>query len=239
LIIIFLFNIFENFVFPDFNNRSIQFNPAGLIEPKFFVCLGSNERFGLSSLRTWTAGMQVRSSQLIFKTFGNELYRENAFELAGGFTVYKGIGAGIGIGVLNNWIKDYTNRFTYTIKLGAMFQLPNLRLDLCLNNINNPRFSEIDYLPISYLLGLQYCINPYVKAYFNTMGKEKDKPFFNFGLLVIPVKEIEFYTGINTENFLFEYGLEICLGRLAVDYAGTIHRQLGLSHTIFISLLRL
>lgn len=238
MIVLFLFIIFEKSLFLDFNNSYLQFNPANLAEQKFLVCFGGNENFGLPSLRTWTAGVQVQRFQLVCKTFGNELYRENMFELAGGYTVYKILNAGIGIGILNNWIKDYTNRFTCTVKLGGMAELQNLKLYLCLNNINNPKFSEIDYLPITYLLGLQYKINAQLKTFFNAMGIEKGIPFFNFGLIAIPVKETEFYAGVNTENFVFEYGIKICLRRLAFDYAGTMHRQLGLSHTFFINLLR-
>lgn len=238
MIVIFLFNIFEKFLFPDFNNVYLQYNPANLIEQKILVSFGGNENFGLSSLRTWTAGVQFQTFQLVCKTFGNELYRENVLEMAGGFNVYRGLAAGIGIGVLNNWIKDYTSRFTYTVKLGGVFQLQNLKIHLYLNNVNNPKFSEIDYLPLSYLSGIQYQINPYLKIFLNAMGKEKDTPFFNFGLIAHPLSALEFYTGINTENFLFEYGLKIRLHRLAFDYAGNMHRQLGLSHTFFVNFIK-
>ncbi|MEO0205880.1 MAG: hypothetical protein ABIL22_04300 [candidate division WOR-3 bacterium] len=234
MIVLFLFNIFENFLYPDFALNTTQFNPANLIEQRFFVSLGGNEKFGLQELRTWTAQMQIHSFRLRFRTFGNELYKENCFEFAGGFLLYRALGAGIGIGLLNNWIKDYTNRFGYTIKFGGVFELSDLKFDLCLNNVNYPRFSEIDYLPLSYVLGIQYKINAYLNPYFYTMGKETDRPFFNFGLLTMPTKEIECYTGLNTENFVLEYGFRIFLRRLALEYAGSSHRQLGLSHGFFI-----
>ncbi|MGQ9701059.1 MAG: hypothetical protein ACUVQT_01205 [bacterium] len=238
MILLFLLNAFENFLFPEFSNSRLQFNPANLAAQNFLIALGGNEDFGLSSMRTWTAGIQVQTFQVVLKTFGNELYRENGLEMAGGFTVYHGLAAGIGIGVLNNWIKDHTNRFTYTVKLGGVLQLQNLKIHLCLNNVNSPKFSEIDCLPISYILGMEYKINSYLQPYFHTMGKEEEPPFFNFGLIAVPVSTTEFYAGISTENFLVEYGLRIRLRRIAFDYAGNMHRQLGLSHTFFVNLLK-
>ncbi|MGB9720672.1 MAG: hypothetical protein ACPL28_04220 [bacterium] len=235
MIVLFFFNIFENFLFPDFALNTTQFNPANLIEQRFSVSIGGEERFGMQELRIWTAHMQVNSLRLRFKSFGNDLYKENYFELAGGFLLYRTLGAGMGIGLLNNWIKDYTNRFTYAIRLGGVFEISNLKFDLCVNNINYPRFSEIDYLPLTYVLGIQYKINNYLAPYFYTMSRETARPFFNFGLRTMPAKEIECYAGLNTEDFVFEYGLKIFLRRLALEYAGSNHRQLGLSHAFFIN----
>jgi hypothetical protein len=201
------------------------------------ISLGGYEFFGISELRTWNAEIQIGSYGLNLKTFGNELYRENALELAGGFLLYKTLSAGIGIDLLNNWIKEYTNRFTYAVKLGAGFDFTDLKCELCLNNINLPRFSEIDYLPFGYLLGLQYRINPHINPYIYAMGKQTDRPFFNFGLSFMPVNKMECYAGVRTENFLFEYGMRIDIGHLGFLYAGSSHRQLGLSHGFYINFL--
>jgi hypothetical protein len=67
------------------------------------------------------------------------------------------------------------------------------------------------------------------------MGKEKDRPFFKPGLFIKPTKNLEIFTGISTENFLFEFGLRLLLGRIILEYAGTSHRQLGLTHSFFVN----
>lgn len=235
MIIICLLNIFENFLFPDLALNTAKFNPADFIEQKLFISLGGDEKFGINDLRTWNADLQIRPFRLRLKTFGNELYRENGLEFSGGFIIYKTLTGGIGIVLLNNWIKEYTNRFTYSVKFGSVYYLSNLRFDFCLNNINHPEFSEIDYLPITYLFGLSYFINQEIRPYFYIMGKEKERPFFKSGLFINPIKNFEFFTGISTENFLFEFGLRLHLGRIILDYAGTSHRQLGITHSFFVN----
>jgi len=235
LIILCLLNIFENFLFPDLALNTNKFNPADFIEQRLFISLGGEEKFGINEMRTYNADLQIRPFRLRLKTFGNELYRENGFELSGGFLIYKTLTGGIGIGLLNNWIKDYTNRFTYTVKIGSVYYLSNLKFDFCLNNINHPEFSETDYLPVTYLLGASYFINQEIKPYFYIMGKEKDRPFFKPGLFIKPTKNLEIFAGISTENFLFEFGLRLLLGRIILEYAGTSHRQLGLTHSFFVN----
>ncbi len=236
MIIFYLISIFENFLFPDLVLNTSKFNPADCIEQKFFISLGGYEKFGINELQTWNADLQIRPFKLRIKTFGNELYRENAFEFSAGFMLYKTLVSGIGIGLLNNWIKEFTNRFTYTVKLGSVFYLSNFKFDFCLNNINFPKFSDIDYLPVTYFLGSTYFLNKGFKPYFYIMGKEKEKPFFKPGLLISPVRNFEFFTGLSTENFLFEFGLRIHFGRIILDYAGTSHRQLGFTHSFFVNL---
>ncbi|MEO0123653.1 MAG: hypothetical protein ABIL69_06590 [candidate division WOR-3 bacterium] len=235
MIIFCLLNIFENFLFPDCALNNPKFNPADFIEPKVFISFGGDEKFGINELHTWNADLQIRPFRLRLKTLGNELYRENALELSGGFLIYKTLTGGISIGLLNNWIKEYTNRFTYTIKLGSVYYLSNFKFDFCLNNINYPKFSEVDYLPVTYVFGSNYFLNKEFKPYFYIMGKEKEKPFLKPGLFIMPVKNFECFTGLSTENFLFEFGLRIHLGRIILDYAGTSHRQLGLSHSFFVN----
>ncbi|MEO0095794.1 MAG: hypothetical protein ABIL46_04345 [candidate division WOR-3 bacterium] len=239
MIILFILNIFENFLFPDFTITTHKFNPANLVEQKFCLTLGGIEKFGISELRVWNADLQFRSFSLKLSSFGNELYRENFLEFAGGFLLYRTISGGISLGFLNNWIKEYTNRYAYTIKLGGTFFVSNLKFDLCLNNVNYPRFSNTDFLPLSYVIGFNYNVSGQIEPYCYVMGEGKNRPFLKLGAIIKVTRLFELSTGISTENFLFDYGMRIYLGRIFLDYSGSSHRQLGLTHAIFINIIKL
>jgi hypothetical protein len=234
LILFFLLNIFENFIFPEFALDIPQSNPASIFDSKFHIRLGGEEKFSLEDLRILSADLNARPIKLRFKTFGNELYRENSIEFQGGFLIYKTLCGGLGLEILNNWIKDYKNEFTYSIKLGSAFYLPSVKIEVCLNNINSPKFSEVDYLPMSYFLGLNPSVNPVFKPYIYIMGKEGNIPFFRPGLFINFSREFELYSGLSTENFLFEYGLKVNLGKINISYSGISHRQLGLTNALFV-----
>ena len=67
---------------------------------------------------------------------------------------------------------------------------------------------------------------------FAIRGIETDLPFFNFGLFYSPHEIIELGAGVNTEPILLEYGLKIYIGDFVINYFGSNHLQLGLSHLL-------
>ncbi len=239
MILIFIINLFENSLLPDYSINIPKFNPADYIDQRTSFSAGGEEKFGLSEMRTWSLNLRYRQFKLNLATFGNELYRENVLEIAGGFLVHKTLTSGIGIAILNNWIKEHANRYIYSIKFGSTFSAPNCKFVLCLNNINYPKFSEIDYLPLSYFGGLNYNLNRQFSPFIYIMGKQIERPFLKTGFFIKPANLFEFLIAVNTENFLFEYGVRIHLSRISFDYTGTNHRQLGLTHAFFINFLKI
>ncbi len=236
MIIFYLLAIFENSLFPDFTINIARFNPGNFIEPKFLLAFGGMEKFGIDELKIYQVQIQNRPWKARLMTLGNELYRENLLELSGGFFIYKTWTAGIGIELLNNWIKDFTNRYTYSLKFGSSLSIPDLNFDFCINNINQPRFSNVDLLPLSYILGMKYDFNQTFQPYFFALGTTTRGFFLKTGAFFKFCPALEFSGGLNTENFQLEYCLRVHLRKIAFDYAGTNHRQLGLTHAFFINL---
>ncbi len=235
MIIFFLIGIFDTFLLPEFDRFSSPFNPVLLTKPTFLIQLGISQQFGIGNLRTYSSRVEYRYYKISLQSFGDENYRDNIVELAGRFAVLPNVGLGIGIAVLNNWIKDYSNRFAYTVKSGGMLKTTSLEFECHLNHINNSKFSEIDCLPFSYLAGLRYLVNRYVQPYFSIAGVVENNPFFCFGTTIRPLETLRFYAGVKTECFLLEYGVMISAGRIAFSYEGSSHPQLGLSHAFFVN----
>ncbi len=235
MIILFFFALFDSFLFPNSYLTIKDFNPAFVFAKDYKLGIGGEERYGLSELKTASFTAQLGNYRVGLKTFGNELYRENLLELDGAIPINKDAGFGLGLGILNCWIRDNSNRLAYSLKLGGVYKSQLAKAWAVLANLNQPRFSEIDYLPILYYLGLNYKVNEPLFFYLNVGGIEDRLPFFNFGIVIIPLKETQICGGINTENFTIEYGLEFSPGRLSFTYAGNSHQQLGSTHSLGIT----
>ena len=230
MLVFFLFTIYESFLFPRSFFVETQFNPANLNQEQLRIFAGSEIKFGLGELRTHTLCSQLKSYNINLASFGNDLYKENLIGLGFCFSVIEKMAFGIDISVLNYWIKDNYSRFGYSIKLGGIFSNGPVEIGAWANNINIPKFSEIDYIPPSYSLRCDYFATDNLSLGFAVRGVEKDLPFFNFGLLYSPHEIIELGISVNTEPILLEYGLQIYIGDFVVNYFGSNHLQLGLSH---------
>lgn len=233
--ILFLFAVFESSLFPHSILLENQFNPATLYQKQFEIIAGTEVKFGLPELRTYTIYSQIKSYSIAVTSFGSDLYKENVIGFGFGFPVVKKLAVGLNISLLNYWIKEHYSHLGYSIRVGGFFQNSPFEIGAWVNNINIPRFSEIDYVPLSYSVRCSYFAVHNLSFNFAIRGVETDLPFFNFGAFYSPYKIIELAAGINTEPLLLEYGLKINLGEFTMGYAGSHHRQLGLSHQLSIA----
>ena len=232
MLIPFLFAIFETFLFPRGILSENQFNPATLHQNQFEITIDTEVKFGLTELRIHRIHSQIRTYSISVASFGNDIYRENIVGLGLSFPVVEKLAAGFNISAINYWIKDNCSCFGYSLRIGAIFWNNPIELGAWINNINMPKFSEVDYVPLSYSFRGRFLAMENLSFYFATRGLDTDLPFFNFGLFYAPYKIIEFGMGINTDPILLEYGLKIFVGQFDLYYSGSNHRQLGLSHQL-------
>lgn len=228
--IISLFAIFESLLFPHNIFSENQFNPASLHQQNFELIIGTGSNFGLSELRTYTIHSAIKLYRINATSFGNDIYRENMFNAGLSFPVVEKLAAGFSIAMYNYWVKDMCNRFTYSLKIGALYKNSPLEIGGWINNINIPKFSDIDYLPPTYSLRINYLPGNNLSFAFAIRGIETDLPFYNFGLSYSPYKMITLGAGVNTDPMYLEYVLKLNLGNFILDYTGKNHRYLGLSH---------
>jgi hypothetical protein len=226
------FTVFESFLFPQSILSERQFNPAVLYQQEFEIIASTGMNFGLPELKTYSLYSQIKSYSICITTFGNELYRENIIGLGIGFPFTKHIAVGFKISLLNYSIKNYYSHYGFSLRAGVFFQHTPFEVGTWINNINVPKFSNIDYVPLNYSIQCGFHAADNVLFNFSICGVETDVPFFNIAVHYSPYNIVELALGVNTDLLLLEYGLKIHLGDLCLSYAGNHHRQLGLSHRL-------
>lgn len=227
-----LIGFFDSFLFPRNILHESQFNPAHLQEKRFEVILTSEMRFELAELRTFGVYSQIDRYSLKATSFGCESYRENSFEFGLGFPIGDNFALGVNVAGLNMWIKGISNEFTYGLKMGGKFENELFLISSWVNNINVPRLSPVDYVPVSYSVRFDYKASPSFDFGFAVRGVETGLPFYNFGLTFLPHEILLLSLSVNTKPMLLEYGLQFSLGKMFLSYSGNRHQQLGLTHNL-------
>lgn len=230
MVILILISVFETLLFPRNIFSENEFNPALENRTHWQIIMGTSTKFQLSELRTYYLYSSIGSYRLSAQSFGNELYRENMLKLSNCFSVNKSWSVGIGMELLNNWVDDNFNRFTYSLSLSSAFRARKIRVSGFINNFNIPRLSDIDKLPISYSLRFDYQANNRFDVAFALRGLDRDIPFYNFCVIFSPYKIIDMGSGVNTDPLALEYTMGITIGDFTVVYFGSNHQHLGLSH---------
>lgn len=225
-----LFTIFESLLFPRSIFLGDQFNPASLKQQGMEVNIGTGVNFGLSDLRTYAIHSKIESYDISILSFGNDIYRENMISAGMSFPVTEKCAAGISAAVLNYWVEGNYNRFSYSLKIAGLYQNSAVEIGAWVNNINIPKFSSIDYLPPNYSMRFTCFTKKNLCFIFAIRGIELDLPFFNFGFTYSPYKMITFGTGINTDPMYVEYTAKLNLKNFILQYTGSNHRYLSLSH---------
>lgn len=192
--------------------------------------LTSELRYELPDLRAFGVYSQIKRYSIKAVSFGGDLYRENFLELGAGFPIASGFAVGFNIAGMNCWVRDLRNEFTYSIKIGGLFDTGPFSIGGWVNNVNVPRISEIDYTPVSYSVRFDYRAQANLDFNFSVRGVATEIPFYNFNVVFSPHKIMLLGLGINTRPILLEYGMKISLGRMFLGYSGSRHQQLGLTH---------
>ena len=230
MLVFFLFRLFESGLFPAHAIFLEKFNPAHLAYRHFEVSSFGQEQFGLAEFRTLELTLAVRSGAVALNTFGNENYRENRLAFGFGGIVNQRLAAGAEIDILNCWIREQANRFSYRLKVGGIGQAGQFTVASWLNNVNRPRFNEIDRLPLSYGLDFRFAASERFTPCFSILGAEGIRPFFKFGFDLTLASPVRLTGGINSDPVQAEYGIRLRLRAFNFIYAGSTHHQLGLTH---------
>lgn len=226
--------MFESTFFP----RSIfiedKFNPASMCLGGIEVDVGIESKYGLSDLRTYTLHSGIKSYSINIISFGNDIYRENTVSAGASFSLTEEVTTGFSIAILNYWVKENCNHYAYSCRIGGLYQKNPFKISGWINNINFPKFSNIDCIPPSYSLQLHYLPKNHLSLVFALRGIEKDIPFFNFGLSYSPHRMIMIGLGVNSDPMYLEYLLRLSVGKFTIDYTGSNHPYLGLSHFVIV-----
>ena len=225
--ILLLIGFFDLFLFPDNILHDARFNPAFLREERVEVMLSSELRYELSDLRTFGLHAQVKRYGMKAASFGNDLYRENVLEIGVGFPVAPGLGVGFSVTGMNCWIRDVANEFTYAVKMGGHFDAGLFSVSGWVNNVNIPRISSIDCAPASYAVCFGYRAHERLSITLAVNGTSTETPFYAVRASFTPLKIMRFAAGVSTAPILLEYGMTVTLGRMFLNYAGSVNEGRG------------
>ncbi len=213
-------------------------NPSGLakLKQREFGIFYSPSPFGVKELATGYFAYNEPTSfgnfTLGFMTYGFKLYKENQFQIGYAYNLKSNIHLGTAVYYKSVIIERYGSGGTFNISLGGIYDLTKfLSIGFV---IKNPlRFVDKQIRsPLEYTFGTSYeVIN---KTYLLlAIQKELDFPFsFRFGIEYPVIKYFTLRFGVMNEPKIYSAGIGINYSYFKLDYAVTMHQELGLTHQV-------
>lgn len=228
--IIFLIAAFESMLFP----RSIvveeYYNPAMPSPGHFLASFGTRSHFGIPGLRTYTGRVSLNSFHIGMQSFGDEIYRENRMTAGGRFSAAYGMSFGSELVLYHQSVLDNENHSCYSVNIGTQFQHAAFEAGVWMHNLTVPRLSPIDYIPPCYSLNVMYRPQQYLSVRCAVQSVELSMPFFSFGATYTPYRIMMIGVGVNSDPLYIDYSASFNIGVISIQYSGTNHQYLGLSH---------
>lgn len=235
MMLIYLCMVFESMYYP----KSIFYEHVHDIAfcryDGWYTCAGVNSHYGLHGVHTYTFAVAHRSCMVSTMSFGCDVYREHYITGSFGFDIIPDFRASTGVTFLNYWVQNLYNRCGYAVHMSAYYDLGALKIGGWLNNMNVPRFNDIDAVPMIYTIRIQHAIRHNLACLVAARGTHERLPFFNAGISWAIHRYMTIGLGANTDPLYFEYMLRLPLGRIGIHYTGTLHEYLGLSHAMHIT----
>jgi len=199
------------------------------------LCAGMHSHYGLAGVHTYSLTIGHCSYLISGISFGHEMYRENQVVGSFGFDLVPHFHTGVGVALLNYWVKEYCSRYGYALHMSTYYDMYPLTLGGWLNNVNMPHLHDVDAIPMTYTVRIQYVLPRGITCILAARGTPTQVPFLHAGFSW----EVHTYAvigiGANTEPLYVEYMLRLPLGHIGIHYYGTLHEYLGLSHAVRIS----
>ncbi|MFA6540119.1 MAG: hypothetical protein WCT99_00810 [Bacteroidota bacterium] len=171
-------------------------------------------------------------------TFGFSLYRENVATLCAAQRLSENIFVGIGMEVYQISIQGYGNDVNIGIDLGLISRLnETISIGVSLQNINAPKIGgEENSIPQSIVSGISYSPVSNAKLLLDVIKDIHYPVSYRVGLEVSPLDAITFRGGVQEETSRVFGGIGFNPGQIRFDYALSSHTDLGVTHSIGITL---
>lgn len=197
-------------------------------------------RFGLTELSTMGAVLGRRigagGAAIAVTTFGFSLYRELSAGIAFGYPLGP-FSAGLSLTGYGVSIVNYGSAWTLGLDAGCTIGISDgLLWGLCLRNVNRPEIgktgepisrswsSGLSFVPVTGgLIALEY------------EKPESADPALSVGVEYRIVRELELRGGISDVPPLLSAGFGVHLDPVVVEYAVTVHQELGPMHSFGLS----
>ena len=228
--IIMLIAAFESMLFP----RSIiveeYYNPATPPPTYFLAQLSTRSHFGIPGLRTFTGRVSLSRFHLGLRSFGDDVYRESVLTAGGHYIAAGCVSFGSELVLYHRSVRDYEQHTSYTINIGTQYGSAAFQAGAWMHNLTVPRFSSIDYIPPCYSVHITYRPEHNLSIRGAVNSVELSMPYFSCGATFAPYPIFVMGVGVNSDPLYIEYSATFVVGALSVQYCGTNHQYLGLSH---------
>lgn len=220
-------------------------NPASLASNKerqlgFFY---SPAPYGLKELSNafaaYSEPLHFGNIAFALKTYGFELYRENAFNATLSLPLNEFIYSGISLQINSVSIRNYGSDLSPSINAGLILTpLPDLDFAIVFKNISKSTYGNYkDQIPFSYSAGAAYEYYPNSFLCFS-LEKEMYLPLsFRTGLNYKIIECIELLSGIMSYPDSYSAGINIMYSIFQVQYSFYTITELGLTHQLGIIIL--
>lgn len=172
-------------------------------------------------------------------TFGFSLYRENVITVSAAPAIANDIVLGAGINVYHVSIERYGTELNIGIDIGMIAVLSeNISIGASLQNLNRPKIgNEENSIPQTILSGISF--SPLSNASIDIdVMKDIHYPLsYRIGLEFSPLEKCTVRGGFHEDDSRLFGGIGFSISIFQFDYGISTHTELGLTHSIGISII--
>jgi hypothetical protein len=170
-------------------------------------------------------------------SIGFSLYRETAGLLTLAYTNVMDFSFGASLSFNHLNIANYGNAMRVGIDAGMLYSLTDkLKIGAAVTNLNGFTFGDDDDVPRIVVSGASFQVNEMIILCIDLVKDVRYKPTYRAGIELKPLEIFTIRTGIQGEPSRLFGGIGIRISSFIIDYGIGTHDDLGLTHSIGISL---
>ncbi|MCR4439533.1 MAG: hypothetical protein QHJ34_15900 [bacterium] len=171
------------------------------------------------------------------RLFGRSPYQEQVFSLGAGMVVLPHLYVGAAAHLYHLCIASYGSASTAGADLGLLMSVAyNVRWGVVVSNLNRPRIGDCrEQLPQVFATGVSITPAPPLVV---TVDLHKDVRYpaeVRIGTSYRPLAPLALRCGLQTNPGRFAAGIGLWAGIVRMDYAVSYHYDLGLSHSVSVT----
>lgn len=212
-------------------------NISGIAKEEVFSgSLSFENRFGISSFNTVTAGIVVPkdwgNTTLNFFRFGDDVFNEQKIGLGYAHNISM-VSLGAQVNYVQYFIEGYGSKGAFVLEVGGIAEIiPELIFGAHIYNITQSQLSATDDERIATTLKAGLSFRPINKIMINVESQKEitSKVKYKLGLEYEIINHLYLRSGFSPGSGHGYHGIGFLAGRFMIDYALSNSFQLGFSH---------
>jgi len=195
--------------------------------------------FGIKDLHCWDFGMHYNlndNNSILIKSnsVGDKVYHENTFNIGYSWRLNIPVSIGISLSYYNLSVEKFETENSFGLSAGICYFLnEQVTMSTLFGNVNRPKICKNEeLLPEYFAFGVKWQINRFFELN-SELFKDTLYPFNSrFGTKVNLYRNIQFFTGIQTNPDRFSGGVAIQM--FNIKFISSLQTHLKLPHTYYI-----